>query len=593
MNNLSKKFYSVYPNLHQSSIQTFTDDEEKKSQEWFIDERAGIYEYSRECLTLLKQTNTKHDVWVFFSVNSMKPWKRTKKDTTGINTRICEIDNCSKEEQAKKIAGCPLKPSMIIESKNSYHLYWFAQNWTIENYHIIGRWLVEYFNADPVTATDFSRVLRLPWFYHCKDPQDKFQVKVVVLNEIYYTEEQMREAYPRTPPPPPKPREVTSVDWDDFRVVVNSWSAEGMLAKISWTRLVGWQNITFKENSNWTKQIICDWVSTGCRIDKNDTIGSSDRWWPSRTNRVTWYGLYDWSELYEWIKENCQDLLPEKMRDDYNKKPIQVEDTPSSFEQYIEKQEIAWEYGLEGKKDVLWYFYKGDFVILAWQQFSWKTTYAYHLANHNASIWNKVMFFTLEMSKEQILTRLACSKYWVKYYELVERKKSHDKYNRIMQEYERLDKQPNNIMVWLPEQEDRHINKLLATMREQKENWFNFFIIDSLSKIIAPWKSEIEKYDYISREFRLICTNESICIVLIHHMWKPKGKDMSKPRWVWGSRGSHKLVDDCTKFIEYWRDQESEMFCSLSSLIQRKDTLGELAPKKVDLEFDRWDFITV
>jgi hypothetical protein len=39
-----------------------------------------------------------------------------------------------KEIQDKLIKNCPLKPSLIIESKSSYHMYWFAKDGIIEKW---------------------------------------------------------------------------------------------------------------------------------------------------------------------------------------------------------------------------------------------------------------------------------------------------------------------------------------------------------------------------------------------------------------------------------------------------------------------------
>ncbi len=51
---------------------------------------------------------------------------RDKDSVTNINARVSESDTLSKEDQMKLIESAPLKPSMVIESNKSYHIYYFA-----------------------------------------------------------------------------------------------------------------------------------------------------------------------------------------------------------------------------------------------------------------------------------------------------------------------------------------------------------------------------------------------------------------------------------------------------------------------------------
>jgi hypothetical protein len=51
----------------------------------------------------------------------------------------------SKEEQYMLVEQSPIKPSGIIESKNSLHLYWFASDGTVENFKKIGKGIMQFF----------------------------------------------------------------------------------------------------------------------------------------------------------------------------------------------------------------------------------------------------------------------------------------------------------------------------------------------------------------------------------------------------------------------------------------------------------------
>jgi len=65
--------------------------------------------------------------------------ERKKENVKKLNSRIIECDELSKDEQFNLIEKAPLKPSLIIESKKSLHLYYFCDetatfdNWAIVN----------------------------------------------------------------------------------------------------------------------------------------------------------------------------------------------------------------------------------------------------------------------------------------------------------------------------------------------------------------------------------------------------------------------------------------------------------------------------
>jgi hypothetical protein len=58
---------------------------------------------------------------------------------------MVEMDHVTKEEQYKMIELSPIQPSLIVESKRSYHIYWFAKDGTIENWRKIMRGLCNFF----------------------------------------------------------------------------------------------------------------------------------------------------------------------------------------------------------------------------------------------------------------------------------------------------------------------------------------------------------------------------------------------------------------------------------------------------------------
>jgi len=69
----------------------------------------------------------------------MQKGTRSIKTTTHINTWIAECDELPKEEQMQLIEKAPIKPSCVIESKSSYHIYYFSKDATRENREQVNR----------------------------------------------------------------------------------------------------------------------------------------------------------------------------------------------------------------------------------------------------------------------------------------------------------------------------------------------------------------------------------------------------------------------------------------------------------------------
>src|SRR5699024_10813374 len=86
---------------------------------------------------------------------------------TRINAQFVEMDDCSFEEQQKKVDAFPLPPSMVMKTQKSYHVYWFMDSTAkVDRFRMIQMQLVKHFSGDPACVNE-SRVMRLPGFNHC------------------------------------------------------------------------------------------------------------------------------------------------------------------------------------------------------------------------------------------------------------------------------------------------------------------------------------------------------------------------------------------------------------------------------------------
>lgn len=126
---------------------------------------------------------------IFWTPNDFNG-ERKINNLSRINYWIADIDEGEKVEQLERIDNLALLPSVIVETKKGFHCYWKAEDATIDNYKKIEEGIIKKLNADK-HCKDPSRLLRVPGFYHLKDPKNPFMVKVVFKCKKTYSEKKM------------------------------------------------------------------------------------------------------------------------------------------------------------------------------------------------------------------------------------------------------------------------------------------------------------------------------------------------------------------------------------------------------------------
>ena len=139
---------------------------------------------------------------IFWAVNEFKG-ARQKQNLVKVRYWAVDIDDGTKQEQWNRIKKV-LKPSMIIETKNGFHVYYKAVDGTAENWKDIVEFrLIPYFKADK-RAKDITRVLRVPGYKHLKDPKEPFKIKIIHQSDREYTSAEMQMCFPKVEPPKSK-----------------------------------------------------------------------------------------------------------------------------------------------------------------------------------------------------------------------------------------------------------------------------------------------------------------------------------------------------------------------------------------------------
>lgn len=248
---------------------------------------------------------------IFWTVNEFNGPRRIS-NLTKINAWAIDLDHGSKQEQLLKInSGIP--PTMVIESKNGYHVYWRSKNATAENWNaIMLDRLVPFYGADK-NARDLARILRAPNYFHWKDTSDPFLVKRVWEYPVSYTEEQLAYYYPLSEESKKQKakhmlmKKEFSLDADGFFNKLWELDCEIALDRLSGRPEVNHDDYTFRQNKSGTRQIHVNNKSTSCWIDVSGRIGSFSDGGPTIFQWIKWYG-HNNKKTYQIIKEVFPEL---------------------------------------------------------------------------------------------------------------------------------------------------------------------------------------------------------------------------------------------------------------------------------------------
>ena len=561
---------NTYPNFLECSIQTFNDqNKEEKSQ-------SRILEVNYENLEKCEILQDKLPYGIYFSVNPMEKWKRNRDSVKFIQTWICDIDSWTKEEQLELIKKAPLQPSLVVESVHGFHLYYLAdKHLTNEEYENGNRWLKNYYNWDPKVCKDTARVLRIPWYYHMKNIPVLVEFRKDLSSKDKYSVEQITKAFPNqtdTTPGRVKQREAYNRqlnDNDSFRAKAWDLNSRQMLEELSWTWWLGWDVITFKRNSNWTEQIYCNGKSTGCWIDNRDMIGSSDKWWPTWIQWLKRYWVVNWWDLAKELKKKHPELEEKKVEKldttklIYNSTVIPKLERPSF---------TWWDKALDNE---MWKLSKWQLIILCWETWAWKTTFATFMARKNKNC----CYYVLEDRVENIAMRYAMKYAGITKEEYNEWSRWEDKQKLYEEWYIRfVNRDLEMVDIW----HKITIDSLIDSMSQMVEAGKEMFFIDNLGFIVGNWDNEATQTADASNKLVSFCLEKNVCIVLLHH-FKKKGK-ASDVRDIWQMRWSWKLGDDSFMVVEYIRDEDQTFL-----RVYKDRTWWDIA--LYEIWYNRWDFI--
>lgn len=567
MNEQTTARINDYPNFLECSIQTFNDqDKEDKSQ-------SRILPMTMENLEKCVKLQWMLPYGIFFSVNPMESWKRNRESVKKIQTWICDIDTGTKEEQLELINKAPLKPSLVVESNHWFHLYYLAdKDLTEEEFEKWNLGLKEYYNWDIKVCKDTARVLRIPWYYHMKWEAYMVNYRQDLGTKERYTLEQITKAYPYEEEKPKYEVKSfrTHYKANDIWDKIYNLDQMELLSEFSWSSWVRWDVFDFKKNSK-GYQIWVNGESTSSRIDIEHKIWSSDKWWPTIIQWVEWYykGWVDKKELLEELKRRHPELEDKKAEKiDTSKLVFNATIIPK-----LERPSYTW--WNEELDNELWKLNKWQLLILCWETWAWKTTFATFMARKNKNS----CYYVLEDKVENIAMRYAMKYAGITKEEYNKGTRWDEKQKRFEEWYMRFASRDiqmvdigHKIEIWT----------LLDSMEQMVNKWIWLFFIDNLGFVIWEWQNEAVQTADVSSKLVSFCLEKNVCIVLLHH-FKKRGT-ASDVRDIGQMRGSWKLGDDSFMVVEYMRDEGRTYL-----RVYKDRTRWDIA--LYEIGYNKWDFI--
>lgn len=233
--------------------------------------------------------------WGIFATVQKFRGARRKENLERIRAWAIDLDGGDKPEQRKRIEKSPLRPSSIVETKNGYHVYWYAEGALAEHYRLILDRLVTFFGADK-NARDLARVLRVPGFLHQKDPANPFPVRRVFRDAaLVYLERDMLRTFPPSEVElaERKRHEVQRREYDgkgDFWERVYNLDCLDGLERLSGHGACGGERFTFRRCANGNSNILVDGKGSSCWVDEAGRIGSKTNGGPTLYQWLRWYG---------------------------------------------------------------------------------------------------------------------------------------------------------------------------------------------------------------------------------------------------------------------------------------------------------------
>ena len=489
-----------------------------------------------------------------------------------------EDDNMSKEERGRKkqkllnaLYSLEYKPSMTIVTKNGLQPIWLIdqQEPTEENKKMFREaieGIIEWSKGQGCygdQVKDLARVLRLPSFNHVKGTP--YPIKFVKYSEVFYDLAKLHKFFSQYNVTnnkilnsfTPKSNEKVKNDKSYSNPLMNAINA------IDIRLIVERAHASIGNRIEWDNQgrIIINGRLSGNFLGKNDDrqyIATTSGTEPFQGNKITVVAQIlncKNSEAYRWIiKEFNLEWSKEEKKKEIEE---QIQKIESKVEEEVTdlfpRKHFTFGTADLDKKGII---FVNSYILIAGETGGGKTTFAFDMAVKNSKLGHKVLYFSLEMSTNEMY--YASARRYAGY--TVEEEKSatlpQTKKEAFKKRVQELKSNKNLELLGIANMDLLKFSVIESYILQKKPN---IVFIDNFDLIAAETENEndFERQRNISLRIKTFCQQHKIPIVLLHHYRKKDAKGM-QTRGIDDIRGSNKVSHDASYVLQLHRSMKWE-----------------------------------
>lgn len=529
-----------------------------------------FYEEDKE---LFKKLNA--EGWgVFVSVNEFEATEKemaemgvkTKRNIpflSKINAVFADLDVAKKgdgktreqKEAAKELLlldlydFCP--PSRVIDTSNGIQPFWDLkdvklgdQKQYVRVINAIIEWSMEH-GAMGDKVKDVTRVLRCPGYYHMKETPYMVQSKYD--DKFVYTLDELEGKFKNWI------REEKEVvikkpvgKLDDLSLAIDCLDIQEIAKR-------AFASIGRPADFNGKDKLVLDGRETGTfqgrKGDRGYIASSSHE--PFKGNRIT---------VVADIKQITNKEARQWLIDEFNlKKEVEVRKRKKIIEGvkidrvgYVIDEDVRmFTWGTPALDREITPLEGGQFNLITGNTNMGKTTFSFDVAQKNAKMGHKVLYLSLEQSRQGVFNRHARSKAGITKAEWRDRKNiSPNKKEKFRLAIDELLKIENLILFGFGKDIEPSLENIFATIREIKPD---LVFIDNFDDIKKNHNMEYSEQTQYAQDLKVFAQDEMIPINVLHHRNAKSGS-----KGIGAVRGSGKITDTAWTVLKCWREWDDD-----------------------------------
>lgn len=536
---ITAKFYKEF--LTRGWVQTF--DDTKQNTAGFVLSFPG-----KEMLIHRKEIREKNrkGMGVYFTPNPCEGGRK-EENVTSVQWVFADLDDYSEQDMKAVVKRAPVRPSIVVRTGRGFHLYWKC-GCSRDQFTKLVEGIIFFFDSDPAISS-INEVLRLPGYYHMKDPDNPKMVEIIHFNPELVTIDEMLKAYP-------SPVKQVQRQYNDDAELE-------FLKDVPITRVLERLGVEVKQRAIWengekTSAMVNEKGNYINRFSGKPGSGST-------IDAVMEYGKMELNEAIDWLRDMAG-----------------VKKDPKKVAKVVLKREEVEQDRIDtDRKDMTWGTPNLDqritpieshhFVLLVGETGSGKTTFCFDVAYKNSLKGIKVLFISLEMTEDEIATRFARTHAGITKAEWRNRKAiPKEKVEAYRRKKKELLGNDSLLLRGFPKDVPPTTENVFAVVEEAKPD---MVVLDNFDLV---WKddrkSEYQEQTRIAKEIMDFTNNRKIPMIVLHHF--NKGSDKDKIRGLDSIRGSSKIIHNADtglicyrKFEEDASPEDNAMF----TIVQKKD----------------------